>query len=372
MLKHEIRHPKFISYLEHLKKKYNLKIVDAHVHPFDIMSINHIDDYIVAKENGELEMKKSASNAKKFSKSTTKKIEAYRLGSPLKLGFSLRSRFTPSKFINYLKAHGHNLSEEKLLDEMDKSFIDYIACLPVAPWASTKDIKKNYNHIRFLHLGSLDIQGLKIDEIENNIKQQIDLSHIIGLKIHPSLQNFKPQPKDNPPDIRNKLEKIYKIANKYKLYLHFHGGKQSYGWLNLIRYGQSKRMPNNGQFKDFFNKKGESQIFDIVKVPVIISHLGHFNSNRLQKNLILKAVGRNKNLFFDTSGVEPAKIKKLIELIGSHRLIFGSDALYNHMFSSVYHLYEAVHLAKSQEGRDAMMVNILGKNYSNRIHTLTK
>jgi len=68
-------------------------------------------------------------------------------------------------------------------------------------------------------------------------------------------------------------------------------------------------------------------------------------------------------VYFDTSGVSPYFIARFIELVGSKKLVFGSDALYNKMIYSIYFIYKASILARSKESREDIMLNILGRNF---------
>ncbi len=394
MSKIQINDPKFVSFIKCLKKNNDLKIIDSHVHPFDVLSMvpsventENNNKKANSKKDKELSSKNTATKGGKKKNSPKEKsveaksskkqklkyvkeknIEKIRFEEKIPLYSKIISEIYPAKFINDLKSCYDNLMEKRLLKEMDRDFIDYVACLPVAPWITAKEIKKHFNNKRFLLLGSLDVHEVPVKKIESRIKTGKKKFGIIGLKLHPNLQNFKPNPKDNEDEVGERLEKIYKMANRHKIYLHFHGGRQKYNWLTKIRYGEYKRSTTNGRLKNFFNKRGKSEFFDKIKQPIIIAHLGHFGVKHIDTKLVRKIVDNHDNIYFDTSAVSPDKIAKMLEVVGSDKLILGSDAIYTRMLSGIYALYEAVHMAKTEENRDDIMVNILGRNYVEDIY----
>ncbi len=181
------------------------------------------------------------------------------------------------------------------------------------------------------------------------------------------MQNFKPQPRDNPHELAEKLRLIYKWAEENKLYLLFHGGATNFTHYSDKRYAKFARSNTNGLLENFCNEKGESELFDKYDIPIIIAHLGHYGLNKFNSALIKKISDRHKTVYFDTSGVSPASIQTMIETLGSRRLIWGSDALYNRMIYGIYFVYKAAINAKSDEKLDEIMTNILGKNYYSSI-----
>lgn len=347
--------PNFLSKIKQIKEDYKIKIIDSHVHPFDVMGM--MKDF--PAEGG---------NSKKMDFLSGGMMEQMRFGSLANYLSKLSFKFLPKLVINEIKAAYNNPKEKRILDEMDDALADEIALLPVEPWAKTESVHRVFNNKRFLLLGSIDVNGISAGEIEERIKYYVEEFKIIGLKLHPNLQNFKPQPKDNSGEIAEKLKIIYKTAEKYKIYLLFHGGFSDFTEYIDLEFSGLSRSKTNALLKNFCNGAGESEIFGKYGIPIIIAHLGHFGQNNLDAELLKMITGKYKNIYFDTAAVSPKMIKNAIELIGSNRIILGSDALYNRMAYSIYFVYLAAMSAKTDERRDDILANILGRNFYSKIN----
>lgn len=345
----------FLIYIKGLKDNHKLKIIDTHVHPFDVMGIIHQDYYTNSFV---------IYNNKENNYYAPFLMEWMKFNKLANILSDAAFNFLPNIVGNKIKSIYNNISKARILDEIEKSLVDKIVLLPVAPWLTVEQISKNFNSERFLILGSFDIHKIKIENIEECLENWIQKFKIIGLKLHPNLQNFKPQPSDNPKEIGEKLKLIYKLAEKRGLYLIFHGGNSNFTKLFDIRYGDLVRSKKNALLKNFCDIYGKSEIFGRYNIPIIIAHLGHFGINKINYQLVKIISKEYKNVFFDTAGVSPKFIQRFIDLVGSERIIFGSDAFYNHMIYNIYFIFLAAKNAKSKEHLDEMMVNILGRNFS--------
>jgi predicted TIM-barrel fold metal-dependent hydrolase len=353
----------FLDYIKKLKQDNNLKIVDVHVHPFDVMGLVHYHNY---KEGGE---------GKLFYKNKKKEKVNY-----LKPGFSESLKFnnlsfflsrqvfklSPKFIANEIEDMYGEMGNKRAIDEMDASLVDEIVFLPVEPWANTDWSGKYFTDKRFLLLGSLDIYKIKKEEIENTIEKYIEKYNIIGIKLHPNLQNFKPRPKDNSPEIKEKLEEIYRVAEKRRLFLLFHGGTSFFTKKVSGDYKDFKRSKTNGLLENFCDTDGTSEIFDL-NIPIVIAHLGHFGIKKANYNLVKNITNKYSNVYFDTAGASPSRIKEFIELIGDERILLGSDAFYNKMAYAMYFVYQAAKQTKTDKSLDQIMINILGGNFYNKI-----
>lgn len=342
----------FLFYIKKLKEENNLKIVDSHVHPLDVMGVC-------------VELNKSGAYSKGktpdfFSPGVAEKMYFSKAANFL---YAAAFKFLPKAVIDTIKATYNNAFETRLLDEMEKAIVDNIVMLPIEPWSSAEQVNSQFNNKRFFLLGSLDIHNIKLEEIESAIENQINNFNICGIKLHPNLQGFKPQPSHNSKEISEKLKLVYKTAEKYNLYLLFHGGLSSFTKYINPKFEIFSRSKNNAILENFCDKSGESEIFGKYNIPIIIAHLGHFGKNKLNGKLMKTIAEKHKNVYFDTAAVSPAMIKEAIELLGSKRLILGSDAIYNRMIFAIYFVYLAAQKAENGETEENIMMNILGRNF---------
>lgn len=345
----EVMDKNFLEYIKRLKEENNLKIVDSHTHPLDVMGIVYVLDEV--RKPADLDFLKPGM------------MENMRFGRLANFLSRFSFRFLPKAVLNEIKAAYNNPDEKRLLDEMDQVLIDKIALLAIEPWVSAKQVREHYNSKRFLILGSIDINKVETGEIESRIKEQINNYKIIGIKLHPNLQNFKPQPSHNSKEISEKLKLIYRTAEKYNLYLLFHGGLTSFTKYINPKFESSSRSKDNAILENFCDDNGESEIFGKYDIPIIIAHLGHFGKNKLNGRLMKTIAEKHKNVYFDTAAVSPAMIKDAIEILGSKRLILGSDAIYNRMIFAIYFVYLAAQKVESGETEENILMNILGRNF---------
>jgi len=343
--------------------RFGLNIVDTHVHPFDVMGIVHPEDYPCPGKRKSLVPKAVHEHLKP---TLVERMEAGRLVNAL---VNITSRLFPWVVVSEIRSMYGATGEQRLLDEMECARVDSAVLAPVEPWVSSVHIKRHFPDSRFLLLGSIDLHASDLDGIHMQLVRLVNELHVVGIKLHPNLQGFKPQPQDNPRELAEKLRLLYKTAEEHKLYLLFHGGKTNVIRYVDRRYGNHPRSGSNGLLKNFCSETGEGEVFSAYRTPKIIAHLGHYGLDRLDCSLIRKIADRHEDVFFDTSGVSPGSIKKMIELVGSRRLIWGSDALYNRMRYSMFFVYKAALSARTHENPDDIMMNILGRNYHSSVLT---
>ncbi len=337
--------------IKKIKKELGFEIIDSHVHPYDVLGV----------ADNKKEVKKSFKNEDFLKPSILEFLEYNKVERfILTLGFFITPKYVHS--IIRKKYVGSN--KERILKEMDISLIDKSSLLPIEPWISSEAIGKNFQHQRFFVLGSIDVCRIKLDKIEKKIKELIKNYKIVGIKLHPNLQNFKPQPSHNSLEIAKKLRKIYSTIEKEKLYLVFHGGYSDYSNINDPEY---KRSRDNALLKSFCDYKGKSELFNNYDIPIVIAHLGHNAILRPDYRLIKSIIQKFNNVYFDTSGASPTIIKKVFKIAPSKRIIFGSDALYNNMTHNLVFLYQGLKSAKIKEGFKDSLANVLGENYKKRI-----
>ena len=336
-----------------LKEKSGLTIVDSHIHPLDVMGVVHYSetrsdcpdqDYL---QPGILE------------KFNYNKIE--------KLGSRAYFKLHPRGVEGIIEKTYQHVNVDRMIKEMEASLTDKGVLLSLDPWAPTETVGKKYSHdSRFLILGSIDVNEIDVSEIEKKILSYIQSYNIVGLKFHPNLQNFKPQPSHNNPLIGERLHKIYDVAARNNLYLLFHGGISNFTKKINKRYEVSERSRHNALLKNFVNKDGTSELFS-YGMQIVIAHIGHYGMVNIDYSLVSEICKKYPNVFFDTSGVSSHTIGKTINMVPSDRLIFGSDALYNRIAYNIAFLYNAVMGSGVYETWETSLVNILGRNFYNYI-----
>src|SRR3989338_287482 len=323
----------FINEFRKIKKSYNFDVVDVHVHPFDVMGVIHFSDHktIDAQRFDKLDISPNA-------------LERLRFGPIVNLFAEIFCRLTPKQVNNEIKNSFTNVNTARIITEMDQSLVDHCFLVPIEPWSRTIDITRSFRNKRFSYVGSIDIQAIKEGNIEATICRMKEELNIVGLKLHPNLQNFYPQPRMNKNDIANKLHKILSITSKLKLFLMIHGGRSFFTNQMDTRYGQRFRGKDNGLLVNFIDQGGESELFSSYRMPIIICHAAHYGALSFDSERIDLIRRKYPNVFFDTAGTSPKVILKMLRLVGYKRIVFGSDALYNSMMFNLLFLFRATRI----------------------------
>ena len=357
---------KIISYVQSLKEKTGLVITDTHIHPFDVMGIVHYHAYKLDEVNNLL-YKTISSDDRSEKYFVPGILETFRYGRNASLLARPYFKYLSKSVKKSIETSYKETGENRLLKELSISLIDRAVLLPVEPWLTTKEARKYFNDKRFLLLGSIDIHHIKVNMIKEKINEYVKEYNIVGIKLHPNLQDFKPQPHLNPPEIAEKLRIIYQEAVNNNLYLLFHGGLSYYTKNVNLKYKNFSRSKSNALLKYFCDPDGKSELFGKYNVPIVIAHLGHYGLVKPNYRLI-EIIARNySNVFFDTAGVSPLLLRKTIEIISSKKIIFGSDALYNRIIYNLLFLFYAAGRARTDESTEDILLNILGLNYNSKV-----
>ena len=335
------------------KKGGNLKIVDTHVHPLDVMGVVH---------HGETKHRCPETDYL-----SPGPLEIFNYSKIEKLGSRIYFKLFPGSVAKIITRTYCEVNEERIMEEMEASLVDQSVLLSLDPWVPTDSVGSLYvSNKKFLILGSLDVHSINASDIEKTIQFYVEKYHIVGLKFHPNIQNFMPQPSHNTPLIAERLRKIYEVAAKYRLYILFHGGISNYTNAINLKYGKIERSRTNALLKHFINLNGASELFE-YGVPIIIAHIGHYGMVNIDYSLIRKICERYSNVFFDTSGVSTNTIRNALRVVSSKRIVFGSDALYNRMAYNLAFLYNAVMTANGGEKYETILANVLGRNFERKI-----
>jgi len=350
-----------IRYVKDLKRDYGIEVIDTHTHPMDVMGTVHPSEYFNLHEKRNDDVKKPKEGI----------LELLQYGTLVSIISPLYYKFFPNSVHEIIRNVYKYYDKNRMLREMDVSCIDKSVLLPINPWVDFSAIKKNYNHNRFYHLCSVDVHGIKIENIRTYIKECKN-NGAIGIKMHPNLQGFYPNPSDNKKDVCKKLKVIYSSAEEEKMYMLFHGGKSFYVDKVNKKYKDDFRDDKYGLIENYIDKNGNSEVFGKYKIPVIIAHLGHFGVLSFNKNIMKNIAKLYNNVYFDTSGCSPGLILSALGSISYKKMIFGTDTLYNRSIYGLYFLKKAVSKFYEEEKAKEVMVNILSHNFKNILKSIDK
>ncbi|MEK7640227.1 MAG: hypothetical protein AAB424_03765 [Patescibacteria group bacterium] len=321
---HEIDLDRRIKFIRSLTQT-----VDIHVHPLDVIGVcEHLGD-----ENTTEELVSTPASL-----GISQKFNFNRLINSLtKLSFSIAPSIVKSSILEYYQS----MNIGKILYEMNYAGIDRSFFVPIEPYVTNNEtLKVSELTSRASSYASFDIHN---PDATKNINLLFLNHSFVGIKLHPNLQGFMPQiEKNNDEIVRNNLINIYDFAEKRGIPLLFHTGK-SYilknPRSNLSKSVLIHRSSNNGVLENFF-QHGE-YIFRKFSFPVIFAHLGSYALTKLDIKNILK-VALNNNVFFDTAGINPKWITKLLNIEPKVKILFGSDAYYYSQHHSVISVFDAI------------------------------
>jgi predicted TIM-barrel fold metal-dependent hydrolase len=359
----------FLPYVQRLKKKYDLSIVETHIHPFDVIGVVHYSNYLEVSP-GEFVHKKFAKKSSGWEESGfigwLSKFDYNKYAFSL---FNFALQVIPGYERFDLQHAFSRTGVPRLIEEMDEALVDEAVLLPVEPWLPIDVVKKAFSHKRLKLLGSIDIHRIQAQEIQSTVKHLVDDYGIVGIKMHPNMQSFFPQPSQNPDDIEDKLRLIYKTAEEFGLYLLFHGGPSGLARKLDTKYDGLSQQSRCGLLTNFCDEDGLSELLGRYDIPIVIAHLGHFGTSKLNSTLVRKILEKHDSVYFDTAGAPSGSIQKFIEWGGSEKLLLGSDGLYFQIVYSLYNVYKAAQKARTEENLDVVMVNVLGRNFQERVLT---
>lgn len=352
-MRHQVE--EFISRVKNLKKERGFKVIDAHCHSHDVMGVVHYSDDVYNNDLKEARWLPSFGDRLRFSFFGNLVSNGVMQFVPQVARADILSTFS-KKNLNILG------------QELDSQGLDNIVLLSLYPWVDPYTVKKTYDNSRFLLLGSVDLHKIKENDIAPEIRKQKKELGIVGIKLHPNLQDFFPQPSYNSPELASKLEAIYKTAEEEGLYLLFHGGTSSFTKKINPKYQEYSRSRTKGILNHFIDSQGNSELLGKYNTPIIIAHLGHFGLNLFDFETF-ELLRKFDNLYFDTAAVSPKMILQALRLVGPERIILGSDAFYNLPAYAMYFIGQAVSkLGLNRKNEDDYLEKILGRNYFDKIY----
>jgi hypothetical protein len=331
--------------LAELKSTEDLRIIDSHVHPRDVLGV--IDNQAALPPE---------SNPHDPGRLKPGMVDRFYAGALERAVVDKLVGWFPGLFARAVEAAFQNSSLVSILARMDAALLDQIVLLPIDPWLSSNQVGEDYaGQDRLILLGSVDPHGVRLDQIESVIDGLIERYGIIGLKLHPNLQNFMPQPWDNPQPLAEKLDRIYSCAVQKELYLLFHGGSSSYPGPAHQAYSGLSRASDNGALSNFASQDGSSKLLGCYDTPVVIAHLGSLGKPRPDFELLARLCGRYEQVYFDTALMPVEFIARALLDLPRQRIIYGSDGLY----ASPGHSLTAMYYAANQVAEGSRLVPLL-------------
>lgn len=337
--------------LEDLRRRESFEVTDSHVHPLDVMGIVAPNEESYSPNAGI---------------SGVSMLEQLDYNSFANLTIRIIRILKPSVIANYISKNYKSSSPQRLINVMREAGVDRAVLVPLAPWVTTSQLSEAFSgNNKFNLLGTVDIHGQDVETIREDIYEQIKTHNIVGIKMHPNLQGFYPQPSDNTFELREKLESIYALAAEHNLYLLFHGG-----YTNLLKKSVRSRrnsvkfqLSRSAFLRNFINEDGKSELLGQYDIPIIIAHAGNYALIRKEYSLIEKITRNYKKVYFDTSGVSSQLVRWFIENRLTDRLIFGSDAFYHNMKNSLKICVSTILKYSATDKRYENVAAVLGRNY---------
>jgi predicted TIM-barrel fold metal-dependent hydrolase len=196
----------------------------------------------------------------------------------------------------------YDASVERLIKSLEESKIDKAVVLPIAPLISNDFVAKVCDDYPDKLIGFASVNPRDSDAVKK-LEEDVIKYNLKGLKLHPRLQNFKP---NNPVHFP-----IYKKAEELGI---------------PILFDTFLNKPT--LLKDQIPLLYDEIARIIPDTPIIMAHFGGFKFLEA-----LAVANANKNIYFDISGTleyfyntpYQDQIKFVLEKIGFNRVIYGSD-----------------------------------------------
>lgn len=323
-----------------LKQDTGCRFFDVHTHPEEVLGCQ------LHEEGGNVSFVKEPSLLEKMDFNTLARLV-------LRFLF----KYAPSYIKSEIQKRFSKTDKNRLLSEMKKAGIDMGVIVPVEPFVSLDKIREKYKDGHFMFLGSIDIKNISVGNLESEIKRQMDLG-IVGLKLHPNIQGFYPEPSLNDEETARKLLLLYQLISKLSLFVLIHAG------ISYLPDNNNFKLVEFGRLEKFFKLDGSSSFFDTIKTPIILAHMASYNISQVNYKLIDIIYYKYSNVYFDTAGVSSHVIGTHIERYGSKKVLFGSDSLYFSMLHGVELVLKGIKQSTDDSVFEETVLDIFGKNFS--------
>lgn len=350
---------RLMNELYQIKLKQSFGILDCHVHPFDVMGVK------TDLNSGLNHLTKSDFLRPQLSELLNYNLLSNKLTDIFTNYFP---KFT-SKFIDQIYSYS---GIRRILAELDSALVDRCILLPIEPWVKVADVYAKFNmNNRFIIFGSFDLNE-SLEMIERKSAILINEYHISGIKLHPNLQNFFPNPENNDTILKDKIDYIYRFSEENNLPILFHCGTSFYqNLIDPIFKGQT-RSRSKALLSNFCDSNGIIEFLERYKLNIILAHASAYGLNTIDCDRIKKMSTRYNSVYFDTSGVSPSRIRELLRIVDYKYVIFGSDALYNRVAYNVAFTFQAIKNYVSEEKREDELSEICKYVFQENILRLIK
>ena len=200
------------------------------------------------------------------------------------------------------RARNGTATLENLRSSLDKAGVDKMVCLPLPPHVTFKDLRK----AAALDPGVIPFTGVDmkdVDDIQQALRGDV-AAGARGLKLHPIIQK-------EPLNSRRTFEVVEAFA-VHELPVLFHCGVYSY------YVGAEKTQRQVMSYGEIHYARDLVAAFP--KVSFIAGHAGLF-----QVDDVMSMLGGFSNVYVDITFQSPATIRKLIQVFGPERVLYGSD-----------------------------------------------
>ncbi len=190
-------------------------------------------------------------------------------------------------------------SLENMQRSLEASGVTQTCCLPIPPYVTFEDIQEAKDK-RIIPFTGVDFT--KEYNLEQTLARQVQ-EGAKGMKLHPIVQKISLSDQ--------RLKDAVEIFSVYNLPILFHSGVTSY----YHGIEKKKQEPKNGNISE-----AEQLVRDFPKVKFIVGHAGG-----IEVDEVITRLPKYENVFVDTSFQSPQKIKELVSVFGSERVLFASD-----------------------------------------------
>jgi len=192
-------------------------------------------------------------------------------------------------------------TRENARNSMDQSGVTSTVCLPLPPHVVFADLKSAAEK----DPGVIPFTGVDFSDTSQLDKQfQAEVgAGAKGLKLHPIIQKVSFSDKQ--------LIKAVQAFMPFDLPILFHAGVSNY-------YGGSEKGHNIPEYGGI--KEAAELVSAFPEAKFIVGHAGMYDVKD-----VMQMLGGYQNVWVDTSLQSPEAIRKLIDVFGEDKVLFGSD-----------------------------------------------
>ncbi len=205
-------------------------------------------------------------------------------------------------FTRVERARNETATLENLRRSMDKAGVDKMVCLPVPPYVTFEDLKRAAE----IDPGVIPFTGVDFTR-EYDIQEALSADVAAGargLKLHPIIQK-------EPLNSKRTFD-VVEAFGAHGLPVLFHSGVSS--------YYLGEEMTRNQVMSHGEIHYARDLVAAFPKVNFVSGHAGLF-----QVEDTMTMLGGFSNVYVDVTIQPPANIRKLIEVFGPERVLYGSD-----------------------------------------------